>query len=230
MKKARKAKAKNEERVKKEKLSKEKYEELKQKAIQSGSAKDALKFKGNLTPQEMQYIENRLRWEKNMSDITSKEVSKGKARSDKFFNTVEDATKKVNTGIKAWNTFANIYNAFSGKDIDLPKISTKIEDGNKELRKKQKSDKAKKDAEAKTKEKAREESASNNSKEKVYTGTVEGEGTSRSSWNKRDRDRGKNYYEDVTNAEWRDVTPSNLPVAYRSAGESYVTALLEDKR
>lgn len=118
-------------------------------AIKSGSAKDALNFKGELTQQEMQYIENRLRWEKNMSNITAEEVSRGKAGADKFFNGVEDVTKKVNTGIKAWNTFANVYNAFSSKEISLPKISTNIDVDNRAIRKKEKEKKAEKEKEAK---------------------------------------------------------------------------------
>ena len=111
------------------------YEEQKQKAIKSGSAKEALKFKGDLTPQEMQYIQNRINWEQNMKSLSAKEVSKGKARADKVFGAMDDITQYAGSAAKLWNTAANIYNAFSKKPVSLPKIDTNITNGNRAVRK-----------------------------------------------------------------------------------------------
>ena len=134
-----------------EKDPKETYEEQKQKAIKSGSAKEILKFKGDLTPQEMQYVQNRINWERQMQSISASEVSKGKATADKIFNTVDDITKYTNTAAKAWNTAANIYNAFSNKAVSLPKIDINITNGNRQIRRMEKQ-KAKEEAKAEAKE------------------------------------------------------------------------------
>lgn len=119
----------------KEKDPREIYEEQKQKAIKSGSAKEALKFKGDLTPQEMQYIQNRINWEQNMKSLSAKEVSKGKARADKVFGAMDDITRYAGSAAKLWNTAANVYNAFSKNAVSLPKIDTDITKGNRAVRK-----------------------------------------------------------------------------------------------
>ena len=113
----------------------EEYEARKQKAIKSGSAKEVLKFKGDLTPQEMKYIQDRINWEQNMKSLSAKEVSKGKARADKVFGTMDDITRYAGSAAKLWNTADNIYNAFSKKPVALPKIDTNITNGNRAVRK-----------------------------------------------------------------------------------------------
>ena len=119
----------------KEKDPREIYEAQKQKAIKSGSAKEVLKFKGDLTPQEMQYIQNRINWEQNMQSISAKEVSKGKARAEKVFGAIDDITRYAGSAAKLWNTAANVYNAFSKKDVSLPKIDVDVTKGNRAIRK-----------------------------------------------------------------------------------------------
>lgn len=177
--------------------TKEQYEARKQKAIKSGSASEILKFKGDLTSAEMRSVAERIRWEQDMQNISAKEVSAGKAKADKFFGKVEDVTKYANTSIKAYNTFANIFNAFSDKEISLPKVSTDIDKGDKETRKKEKKEQKKAEEAKKKREeqeaqreekhkeraekKSKEEKKSSDSDTEVYDGPVEilGEGTSR---------------------------------------------------
>ena len=113
----------------------EEYEARKQKAIKSGSAKEVLKFKGDLTPQEMKYIQDRINWEQNMKSLSAKEVSKGKARADKVFGAMDDITRYAGSAAKLWNTAANIYNAFSNNPVSLPKIDTDVTKGNRAVRK-----------------------------------------------------------------------------------------------
>ena len=141
--------------------SKDSYAEAKAKAIKSGSAADILKFKGDLTEQEMNSVRNRLRWEQDMKDINAKDIESGKTFTEKL----DKLTDKVNTGAKAWNTFANIYNAFSKSPIDLPKIDTNITNGNKDKRKSQQKDQEKAD-EAKKKRQEQEAQADSVRKER----------------------------------------------------------------
>lgn len=124
--------------------AKETYEEGKAKAVQSGSAKEVLRYKGDLTQQEMQFALSRIKWEKEMSSINASETVTGKDRLDKFFDGVKTATGYAGKAIQAYNTVANIVNAFSDREVDLPKISTNLSNDNKELRKAQ--EKARKEA------------------------------------------------------------------------------------
>lgn len=152
LKKARKAKAKKVEEAKKAAEEQANLEAEKRKAIETGSASDVMKFKGKYTAAEMQYISTRLNWERNMSDLQAKEVASGKAKADDIMSRVGKMTDHVNTGAKAWNTFANVYNAFSNKEVPLPKIDTNITSGNKQERMSIK-DKIKDKAEKKAREK-----------------------------------------------------------------------------
>lgn len=121
-------------KVEKKKLEEQQkeHEAEKQKAVQSGSAKDLLKFKGELTPNEMQYAWNRIQWEQNVSNIASKDVSTGKAKADQFFNNVKTVTGYADTALKAWNTIANVHNGLNVNGKLLPKINTNITNGNRD--------------------------------------------------------------------------------------------------
>lgn len=123
------------EKARKVQAEKRQHEAEKQQALKTGTAADVLKFKGELTQQEMQTALSRIRWEQDMNSISSREVAAGKTKADKFFGGVDKATGSVNTLLKAWNTVANVYNAFNDKGISLPKIDTNITNDNKAARK-----------------------------------------------------------------------------------------------
>lgn len=123
--------------------TKEEYEAAKQKALKSGSAKEVLKYKGDLTQQEMQSAMSRIRWEQEMQNISSKEVTYGKAKADAFFSKVDDATGYATTTIKAYNTIANVYNAFNKEGKLLPTVSTNNTSDNRIARKREKKEKEK---------------------------------------------------------------------------------------
>ena len=127
----------------KEEQTKEEYEAAKQQALKSGSAKEVLKYKGDLTQQEMQSAMSRIKWEQEMQNISSKEVTDGKAKADAFFGKVDDVTGYATTTIKAYNTVANVYNAFNKDGKLLPTVSTNNTSDNRIARKRETKEKEK---------------------------------------------------------------------------------------
>ena len=248
------------EKARQVKAEKKQYEMDKQKAIKSGSAKDVLRFKGDLTPQEMSYTFQRLQWEQNMNSFSSREISAGKSKVDSIMGAVGKTTGYINTAAKAYNTFANIYNAFNTDKSLLPKIDTDITKGNRNEVKadkkergkildavkkraeqeaqrdkvhQERAEKKKQQAENESKSETKSESKSktkSESKTETYTGTVEGEGTSKSKYASSNSDSTKsNKSKNPIDAEWTEMSVSNLPAVYQSSGKDYVTYLLEDK-
>lgn len=220
--------------------TKEEYEARKQKAIKSGSATDVLKFKGDLTKQEMDSAFARIQWEQNMQSLSAKEIEAGKNRADNFFKGVDKAVGYANSTAKAWNTVANVVNAFGGLDVQLPKIDTDVTKGNRVLRnvekkkKKEEKEAAEKKAEEAAKQKAQEKRAEDEAKaaekaakqaekeaNKVHTGKVTGEGNSKGSQDRKQQEAAKDYVD----AEWRDVEVSSTTSSQRSAGSSFVKQL-----
>ena len=126
--------------------SPEDYEARKQKAIKSGGVNEVLEFKNDLTPQQRKEAYERIQWEQNMKNLAPKQVDEGKERADQFFKKVDTVAGYADTSAKAWNTFANFYNAFSDSDVSLPKIDRNLTNGNRQTRKEEK--KRKKAAEA----------------------------------------------------------------------------------
>lgn len=224
--------------------AKKAHEEARQKAVKSGSATDLLKFKGELTQQEMQYASARLTWEQQMSRISSEEIAAGKKSAKKVFDTISNVTDYVNTTAKAWNTVANIYNAFSKNPVSLPKIDTEITKGNRDKRKQEKAEEEgkkkkaakqeeqKKEAEKKRAEqqsKQKSESKSKNrvdSDDKVYEGEVFGEGTSKRTSSDKTNTKNKTnmYYTD--SYEVYNTPMSSVSTEVTSRGRSFVSGFL----
>lgn len=201
----------------------EAYEAAKQKALKTGSATEVLKFKGDLTQQEMQSAISRIRWEQDMATLSAKETTAGKTKADEFFDKVKKGTEYADTGIKAYNTAANVYNAFNKEGKLLPKISTNITNDNRNERKADKKEKVKaeeakkkrekQEAEAETKRQERaekkaqtqeqdsdnstqtESNTSTSTKKESWTGEVEGEGTNSNKNTKTNNTKSEDYYE-----------------------------------
>ena len=144
--------------------SSEEYEARKQKAIKSGSATEVLKFKGDLTSEEMRSISERLKFEQDIKSISDREIASGKSAADKFFKKVDKSLDYTTTCLKAWNTFANIYNAFHTDSISLPKVDTNVLNGNRGVIKEEKK-KKKEEAEAEAKKQKEAEAAAKKQKE-----------------------------------------------------------------
>lgn len=114
------------------------YEARKAKALKSGTVEEVLEFKNDLTPQQRTEAYNRLQWEQNMKNLAPKQVDEGKNRADQFFKNVDTIAGYADMSAKAWNTFANFYNAFSDSDVSLPKIDRNLTSGNRNTRKEEK--------------------------------------------------------------------------------------------
>ena len=231
-------KRENLEKARQAKAEKKQHEADKKAALKSGSASDVLKFKGELTKQEMDSAWARIQWEQNMSGVAAKDVSAGKSRADKFFASVGDATDKANTAAKAWNTIANVYNAFNQKGIVLPKIDTNISSGNKQevsaaKKLKQKAEEAvnkRKEQEAqresKQKERAEKRAAAeeaNKTERTVHEGEVIGGSSKKQSSNTTN----KRSNDTIIDADWSEVSISNVPAATVNRGQNFVAGLLE---
>ena len=93
----------------------EERELAKQRALKSGSAKEILKYQGELSNKEMQDAINRLNLEQQLTNLNkSKKVS--------VVDTVDKAVNAAEVGIKAYNAIAKINNSFNTRQ--LPSIGS----------------------------------------------------------------------------------------------------------
>lgn len=116
--------AENLEKARAAKAAKKAHEEAKAKALKEGSAADVLKYKNELSVDEMKNAYNRLITEQNLSDLATKNAAQVKSGMDKIssvMDNVEKARNATEKGISAWNTAAKIINSFS--DTKLPTIN-----------------------------------------------------------------------------------------------------------
>lgn len=125
--KARKVRAAKAAQAKKQKA----MEADKERVLKSGSAKEIAKYQGQLTNKELQDAWNRLQLEAN---IISKAQAEGLKpdKVDDFFKKLEKATKYAKAGIDAYDTFADIYNAFGHPKKPIQKIKSGKKDKKKD--------------------------------------------------------------------------------------------------
>lgn len=90
----------------------EDYESAKQRALKSGSAKDVLKFKGDLTNQELQNAINRIGLERQLSSMNPGLIKSG-------IDAVGKLTDAGNKVVNAWNLVAKINNTFKAKKLPV---------------------------------------------------------------------------------------------------------------
>ena len=95
-------------------------ETKKQKVLKSRSAKELYKNADLFTTQELQNAYNRLQLERNIANLSPKEVSKGQQFVDKFTKTGNSVNDVADTSIKTWNNFAKVYNSILLKDGQTP--------------------------------------------------------------------------------------------------------------
>lgn len=138
-------------KVEKEEAKKEEdrrtHEEKKQDALQKGNATDILKFKGELTNQEMQTALTRISLERQLSDISAREIAAGQQKTKSALELASDVMTNVDKvrgmvekGISAYNTVAKINNSLSDDEWDI------IGDKTKKTRLEEKAEKEKKKA------------------------------------------------------------------------------------
>lgn len=243
--KVRKQREENLAKARQARTDKKTYEEEKQKAIKSGSAADVLKFKGDLTPQEMQSAISRIRWEQDMASISSKELASGKSKVDKAIDVIGKNTTRAVTVARAYNMVANVMNAFMLNGKLMPKIDTNIDSGNRDQRKKEVKERQKKkdsetkraeqeaQKEAKQKERAEKKAkADNNNNEKINLADYITDDNHKSTKTNTNKSTSKNTSTiiDLTPDEFRETTMSNVPSTQVARGRRIVAGLLEDKR
>lgn len=134
------------EKARKAKAEKAKFEAAKKNALERGSAKDLIKFKGSLTTDEITKALNRMDKERQLSELAAKEIAAGKmsvAKVMKKFEAAADAGEKVK---KIWNLIADVHNSFSNVDDAWQKIGQPSE-----REKKEKRNEASREADAKKK-------------------------------------------------------------------------------
>lgn len=207
--------------------AKKAYEEGKQRAIRSGSATEVLKYKGDLTRQEMDSVIARLNWEQSMKSISDKELAVGKSTSEKFFERMGKATDYAQTTAKAYNMVANVLNAFGGANgKTLPKIELDIKSGNKDLRKKEAAAR-KKEEEAAAKKAKAEADAAKKKKDEENLKNAQKQVDDYNAKLKEQYEREASQYHKVFK---RNSTVSDVKSdTSTSRGESYVSGLLGGK-
>ena len=100
------------------------HEENKDKVLRSGSAKEVLAYKGELTNQQYSDVLKRLDYERQISSIAASEVKRNLDKMNDIMKDVQTMTNWVKTGTDLYNTMAKIYNATEeGKKKPLSLVS-----------------------------------------------------------------------------------------------------------
>ena len=113
-------------------------EQKRERILRAPTAKDVYENRHLFSNKEVGDLYLRLNNEQNIKNLVPKEVDAGKARTEKFFSDLDRATTNITKLAKAYNTVANVYNAFSGRAVSLPKIELDNTKGNKETRRQEK--------------------------------------------------------------------------------------------
>ena len=105
------------EKARQVRAEKKAYEDEKQKALKSGKASEILKYKGDLTNQELQSAVARLDWEKRLGEISAKEQKTNWDKMDDLMNKVGKVTDYVNKSVNAYDAIKRATKIFdSSKD------------------------------------------------------------------------------------------------------------------
>lgn len=128
--KAAKQRAANLEKARKAKAEKAKFEADKKNALERGSATDIMKFKGKLTTKEMNDALSRLDAERRLSEISAKEIERGKITLKKITAKIDEARSTGESLSNAWNFIAKIHNSFADEEdawqqIGQPSVAAK---------------------------------------------------------------------------------------------------------
>lgn len=100
------------------KAAKKEHEMSKQEALSKGKASDILKFKGELTNEEMQRAVNRINLERQLSQMSAAEVKAGQNKVEQLINTADKIRVNAEKAKNIYNFSAGIYNSLS--DDKLP--------------------------------------------------------------------------------------------------------------
>lgn len=184
----------------------------KEQVLKSRSAKELYDNAPLFNDQELQKAYNRLVLEKNIKDLSPQEVSKGKAFINRAVEIGDTAAKAMGTVHKVYKSGKALLDDFGGDDgPDVGGSSSSAKSAKKTKKTKETSD-----------DSASSKKKSGGDDDNVYTGKVFGEGTSKGSYRPKEGP--------IYDAEFVETKVTNFVdrhPALISAGESYVTRLLE---
>lgn len=115
----------------------ERFKSSRETVVNRGSASEALEYhrKFGLTNQELQTVVSRLDWEAKLKSADKKAKEAGFNKMNDIMDKVGKVTNWTDTGIRAWNDIAAIYNSTSyGKESPLTSIK-KGDSGDKDKKK-----------------------------------------------------------------------------------------------
>ena len=92
------------------KLNPEQYEAAKAKAIKSGSARDILRFKGDLTEEELRKAVARIQYERKLMEASIKEIDEGWNAIDRAFKKVGNVKDWLKAGSEFYDVLEDIIN------------------------------------------------------------------------------------------------------------------------
>lgn len=95
-----------------QKRKNDEFQKNKEKILRSGDAATILKYRKNLTDNELQSALNRIRNEGDLKKFASAAEKSGFDKIDSMMTTVGKIQNWAEIGIKAYDTTADIYNAF----------------------------------------------------------------------------------------------------------------------
>jgi hypothetical protein len=114
------------------------FSKKKEQILRSGDPKEVLKYRKQLTDQEISSALNRIRNEASLKEMVSKSEKTGMQKIDSMMDTVGKVTNWAEKGIKFYDTTADIYNTFIAKDES--EKWPKIKSGKKDKKKKKDDD------------------------------------------------------------------------------------------
>ena len=103
-----------------------KHQEELQKVVKSGTATDLMKYRGELSSQDIQEALQRINLEKQLSEYAKSDLSAAEKKIDNVMNKIGRAADWAEKGIKFYNVASKIANSVSGEEI-LPPIQNPME-------------------------------------------------------------------------------------------------------
>lgn len=218
--------AKAAKRAERDEERRQKFEAEKAKTLRSGSAKDVLKYQGQLSNQELSEALNRIRMERELGSI-AEQAKSGKRIVNKlisFTGKYGDAMGKVNKAITQTKAFLKNFesdNKSSANNTDQTQNQNKTND--KAARKKEKEERHKQrlmdivrsDEEKRAKREAEQRARESNTRRYTYgPDDVEVEGSGHSDFKDAEYKQAKRGNSDVViDAVWKEVAPEVTALA-----------------
>lgn len=97
----------------------DRIEARKRRTMETGDVKTAYKNRSYYSDDELRQVINRYNLEKQMKDITDKDVVVGESKIQKMQKTMDKTVSITTTGINLYNNIAKISNAFTDKDLPI---------------------------------------------------------------------------------------------------------------